>query len=261
MSKIKLFKRLMRYAPPNKRKLVFALPLIVGATLTPMFLVRLTADRVDSAAALLSTRGHSPEVTIQGDTSERPQLGSSFEKSKTSCDLWADDEILKTSMTVYQPIERFAGNAAEKKEARDTYPDFLLGPGGKLIPVHDLRPGSAIPDLEHSGLHPIQEQADQATIERLLKQIAWRSIRTTNMDRTEFYREMDEKLEACLESALQSTKPDGHAAVRTQLRIPSPCPDSCGQIDQKSSNNAIYQYCGCCEGTPAQADTQTSQGK
>jgi hypothetical protein len=53
-----------------------------------------------------------------------------------------------------------------------------------------------------AGLTAVQQQADQNTVQQLLKQVAWSESKLANMDRARVYRDTDEKLEACLEGSL-----------------------------------------------------------
>lgn len=233
------------------KTLAFLLPLFVGATSTTLLLNKLSTDRAEPAIVSTDIEESAPEVTIQGDTSERPQLSSRFEKSKTSVDLGVDDEILKTSMAVSQPIARMQKDFLENDKAREAYLNAALSLKG--IPImRSLPPGANLYPL-HSGLHSIQQQADQKTVERLLKQIAWTTNKPSSLDRTQFYRDMDEKLEACLESALQNTNTSKAPNARTQARSSLTCPDSCGALNPKTS----YKYCACC----AQASVQGETGK
>ena len=169
-----------------------------------------------------------------------------------------DDEILKTSMAIYQPTERLDLDFLNGKRARDRY----LDQAKTLRGVTTLAMGFLDKTLG-AGLHDIQQQADASTANHLLKQVGWSLERLASPERAQAFKDTDEKLEACLEYSLARGAPQQQINQTTRKRVEFTCSQSCGQApssqnqyrpksqqtDVSRQGNGTYEYCECCAST------------
>ncbi len=205
------------------------------------------------------------------EDSNRPSLGKEYTLPKNNTDnmdsgnadatdIGVDDEILKTSMSIYQPIRRMQKDFLEDQAARNAYLDNALTVRGIAIMTMGF-----LDKTVGAGLTSIQQQADQETVQNLLKQISWTTSKMANPDRAQIYRDTDEKLEACLEVAFQSQAPTASIQGLSRKIVSFDCDEkkcgtapvatkpyrttTSGETAYKQQGNGTYAYCVCCAET------------
>jgi len=168
--------------------------------------------------------------------------------------LGVDDEISRATMTVYQPIHKMQLDIAEDIERRDDHLDLFKSLRG--IAVLTL---SYLDKTVAAGLATTQEQVDSHVTNQLLKQLNWTSNKLANPERALLYKDIDEKVEACLQY--------GHAAFTRTGRINLPREGQiCGQCTRllphtgKVGDGGVYDYCVCCAETVAGINYSVRQG-
>jgi len=193
--------------------------------------------------------------------SQRPGLGELYGyndwKTLPQNNLGIDDEVLKTSMAMYMPKARLDLDYLNDKHARDRYLDQAKTVRGLTI----LAMGFLDVTLG-TGMTDIQYQADGNTQAEIMKQVNWSLERLASPDRAQVFRDTDEKLEACLESALVNDIASEEISETTRKRVDFNCPkEACGDAPESENNNKFreedtsdyskhgngsYQYCVCC---------------
>ncbi len=170
-------------------------------------------------------------------------------------EMGVDDEILKTSMAMYQPIHRLQLDFLNDKQARDRYLAQGLTTRGVLLLAMgflDLTLGS--------GLKDGQQQTDMNATQELLQQVNWSLERLASPDRAQVFKDTDEKLEACLEIAINQNVAKEQITGLTRKRVNFTCDkNKCGDKPSGSDpyatyntsnpeemGNGSYAYCVCC---------------
>ncbi len=119
--------------------------------------------------------------------------GDNRAPSLESVNLGVDDEIMKTSMAIYQPVHYMNDDFTNSETMRDAYLNRFSSTFGVAKLTLDF-----LDKTVGSGLTAVQMHADQNTIQNLLKQISWSQARVANPDRDHLYIDTDEKVEACM---------------------------------------------------------------
>ncbi len=181
-----------------------------------------------------------PDLVAEPKESQRPQLGGAFGQKgamdkPTGADLGADDEIMKTSMSVFQPIKRLQKDFLEDETARDAYLNSALTVRGIAVMTMGF-----LDKTVGAGLTAVQQQADMNTVQQLLKQISWTSSKMANGDRSPSYRDVDEKLEACLELALVNGHAPEQVKGKTRKIVDYKCSPECGE-EPSAQNYRVNQ--------------------
>lgn len=187
-------------------------------------------------------------------------------------DISVDREILRTSMAVFQPTRRIQRDFLEWEQGVNDY----LGNANTMRGVALMTMGF-LDKTVGAGLTAIQQQADQNTIQQLLKQMSWATNRLVNDEQAQIYRDVDEKLEACLEIALTEKSAPRDIKGKTRSRVDFTCHESCGLPPRESATKNLpyrvgekadpepkfdfhskrrwgsgsYAYCVCCAETDA----------
>ncbi len=209
-------------------------------------------------------------MTFPGD-SKRPQLGPVYGQNEELkvpvTDIGTDDEVLKTSMAVYQPLKRLRKDFLEDANLRDKYLESALTVRGIAVMTMGF-----LDKTVGAGLTAVQQQADQNTIQELLKQVSWTTSKLANPDRAQLYRDTDEKLEACLEYAITNERAEAKTSNTTRKIVDFTCSDSCGPPpaprfpyrdkgkDGKKEGNGSYSYCVCCAETKHELNKLREKG-
>jgi len=203
---------------------------------------------------------------------KRPRMGEVFGQKQVLTlateDVGVDDEILKTSMAVYQPIMRMQRDFLEDERARNSYLDSALTLRGIAIMTMGF-----LDKTVGAGLTAVQQQADENTVQQLLKQIGWTTSKMANPDRSQIYRDTDEKLEACLEIALGGAAKK-QVKGKSRKIVDFQCSDKCGEApkggspyrgtlgkEKEKQGNGSYDYCVCCAETKMQLNYINEDGK
>ncbi|MCB0321993.1 MAG: hypothetical protein KDD69_00420 [Bdellovibrionales bacterium] len=219
---------------------------------------------------------------------KRPTLGKVFNiESHTQLpepnDLGVDDEVVKTAMALYQPYHRMAKDFLEDKNARDDYLDSALTLRGVTVMAMGF-----LDKTLGAGLIALQEQQDNNVQLHLLKQIGWTTNRMANPDRSAVFRDVDEKLEHCLEHAI--AKEHAKASMPLQNNEGTRkyvwyegCSPECGDAPPASpkyrpekrnsgtggggggagkarAGNGSYAYCVCCAETAETLNAISDKG-
>ena len=204
------------------------------------------------------------EESAENKTSPRPSLPQTLGyKGKNiiipqASSIGVDDEFLKTAIATYQPIRRLHKDFLEDENSKQDYLDQAKSLRGVTLMAMGFLDKSL-----GSSLYATQQQADQSTIQHLLKQISWTTNKLANPDRSQGYKDTDEKLEACLEVAIgigfaiKKVDVDEGAPI-TRTRAYFDCPQQCGEPPKQKDNyegtgsknlkagNGSYAYCVCC---------------
>ncbi len=214
-----------------------------------------------------NTQGGGGSTTRGAGNTKSAALGGSYisvfqydnaEELPNLKNIGIDDEILKTSMAMYQPKSRLDLDYLNDKAARDRYYDQA-----KTLRGVSVLAMSFLDNSLGAGLHDIQVQADQNTQAEFLKQINWSLERLSSPDRFQAFRDADEKLEACLEKALATGSARRNTNGTTRKRVDFRCSVTCGPApegnnryrqmnditDWSRQGNGSYQYCVCCAST------------
>ena len=202
------------------------------------------------------------EDSAQEKGGNRPNLGKVFgydthTKVPDAESLTTDDEVLRTAMASYQPIRRMRMDFLNDENSRDLYLDSALTLRGVSIMAMGF-----LDKTLGAGLHAIDQQANASIQSSLQKQVLWTTTRMSNDDRAQVMRDVDEKIEACLESALQSQQGVAQKTISgsgARKWVQYECSDECGnqptgggnryQGDSATLDNAgngTYEYCVCC---------------
>lgn len=212
-------------------------------------------------------------ITAEGDENpKRPAMGPVFGQKKvlelSTEDVGVDDEILKTSMAVYQPIMRMQRDFLEDERARNSYLDSALTLRGIAIMTMGF-----LDKTVGAGLTAVQQQADENTVQHLLKQIGWTTSKMANPDRSQVYRDTDEKLEACLEIALTKNNAKEQVKGISRKIVDFKCSKKCGKEpsgspyrgtlgkEKEKQGNGSYDYCVCCAETKMELNYINDEGK
>ncbi|HMO17890.1 MAG TPA: hypothetical protein PJ989_07375, partial [Oligoflexia bacterium] len=169
-----------------------------------------------------------------------------------------DDEVLRTSMAMYQPKFRLDLDFLNDRSARNQYLDQAKTLRGVTV----LAMGFLDKTLG-AGLTDIQAQADANTTSEIMRQVNWSLERLATPERANVYRDIDEKLESCLELALNEKPITARIKGDTYKRVEFQCDrERCGQppssekkyspkseTDYSRHGNGTYRYCLCCAST------------
>ncbi len=156
---------------------------------------------------------------------------------KDIIDVSADDEIVKTNMSIYQPLLKLHKAFAEDEIARDAHLNLFSTIRGvaELTLVY-------LDKTVAAGLATVEQQANQDAIQHLLKQISWTNSQAVSQQRNQLYVDTDEKIEACM------------ASLMGQGRFTSFTDDSCqicvgdgqGASPPEAGTPQRFRYCVCC---------------
>lgn len=156
--------------------------------------------------------------------------------------LGVDDEVSKTSMTVYQPLHVMQNDFASDPMSRDNHLDLF----------QTLR-GTAILTLSYldktvaAGLATTQSQTDAHLTNQLLKQLNWTSTKLANPQRALLYQDIDEKVETCLKFGSQAAFPrTGRVRFNEIGTCNSICRDHRHPVPGPQKTGGNYDYCVCC---------------
>lgn len=214
-----------------------------------------------------------PNLVFAEQDSKRPQMAKVYEHRQEGKvpteNIGTDDEVLKSAMTIYQPISRLQKDFLEDKTARDRYLESALTLRGVAIMTMGF-----LDKTVGAGLTAVQQQADQNTVQQLLKQVAWASSKLANPERAQVYRDTDEKVEACLEIALTKRAAKKQVRDTTRKIVEFECSPLCGEAPDQSAKlpyrdtsgkgkegNGSYAYCVCCAETKIQPNKLLEDGK
>jgi hypothetical protein len=204
------------------------------------------------------------EDSAREDGGKRPSLGralnySHHTKIKHAESLSVDDEVLKTAMAVFTPVRRLRGDFLNDANSRDAYLDSALTLRGVTVMAMGF-----LDKTLGAGLHALDQQATANINVEMMKQLNWTTTRLANQEREEVMRDVDMKVEACLEAALGSGAAPKQVDTGTTTRKwvwTEECSQECGEkpnpnttfkgSTERISNlgNGTFAYCVCCAET------------
>ena len=178
------------------------------------------------------TKSQPNMISEDSETEEggnRPSLGKIYgyqthEDIPDPQNLGVDDEVMKTAMAVYQPLRRMRADTLNDTNERDAYLDSALTLKGVSVMAMGF-----LDKTLGAGLTAVDQQANAAISNQLLKQVNWTTTRLANDDRSQVMRDVDEKIEECLVSAFELGSPENSAAQLFRERVQYECSSECGE--------------------------------
>ena len=205
--------------------------------------------------------------SIRGKTRAYPQAGYNNDPSdkefkndyKTEqrdnslrvLNLGVDDEVNKTSMTMYQPLFMMRDDFVDDINERDRHLDLFQSLRG--IAIMTL---SYLDKTVAAGLATTQAQADAHTQNQLLKQLNWTAAKLANPERNLLYKDIDDKVEACLLYSSPQVFPKTRR-IPINAEVCKPCLSDPRNPTPTSMGQGIYDYCVCCAERMALAPNAT----
>ena len=164
--------------------------------------------------------------------------------SLKALNLGVNDEVLKTTMAIYQPLRLLQNDMANDEVARDDYLNLFKSLRG----VANLTL-SYLDKTVSSGLATTQQQLDENASNHISKQISWTSSRIANPQRSAVYIDTDQKIEACLSDGVVEVDggPDDKRNIRMALKDCEKV-EACGKrpATKDKLGEGLYSWCVCC---------------
>jgi len=191
------------------------------------------------------TRGQARASFLQNTPGNRFTPEEQKQMRETSLkvfNLGVDDELKKTSMTIYQPLHLLASDFAEDQMERDRNLDLFKTFRGTAIMTL-----SYLDKTVAAGIATTQAQVDAHTTNQLLKQLNWTSTKLANPSRAPLYQDVDEKVEVCLRFGSNKAWPEtGRVPFSPTQVCALECRDPKYGIPNGVGSGGAYDYCVCC---------------
>jgi len=185
-----------------------------------------------------------PQMGYNNDNTNREFSSDQKDKQRNNSlrvlNLGVDDEVNKTSMTIYQPLHMMTADIADDINERDRHLDLFKTVRG--IAVLTL---SYLDKTVAAGLATTQAQTDAHIQNQLLKQLNWTSAKLANPEKNFLYKDIDEKVEACLLYSSPQVYPKTKR-IPMNAQICKPCLSDPNNPTPTFMGQGIYDYCVCC---------------
>jgi hypothetical protein len=189
------------------------------------------------------------------------QVKEGMQRSLKRMNLGVDEEINKTSVSIYRPL--YGAYNAGSEASPDVYTIGLAGEFASDSAQNDsfvslFKTIRAISTLTLSyldktvaaGLSTTQSQVDNHVTQNLLQQISWNSDKLANPNRSFLHQDVDDKVEACL--TYGGIGENISEAYPNIVGFPSKMKEK-GSVCENCPES-VYDYCICCSQALADAN-------